>query len=154
MRRGVRDTGLVDRLIAALVEFQSPSCGAVFGTATGTSGREHVSEFQSPSCGAVFGTFSVSTTPLPTPNVSVAFMRRGVRDLRPGGHGAPSLGVSVAFMRRGVRDELQACGYSTSPHCFSRLHAARCSGQKTPAASLPPEACRFSRLHAARCSGR
>ena len=86
--------------------FQSPSCGAVFGTFGLVVMALLHWVFQSPSCGAVFGTSCRLAATPPAPTVSVAFMRRGVRDkklLLRLSH--LKLAVSVAFMRRGVRDD-------------------------------------------------
>ena len=112
------------------IEFQSPSCGAVFGTMDGRGTNTSKNTFQSPSCGAVFGTRLEQPSVVPAFRVSVAFMRRGVRD------------------RRARRSR-----HRLNPTRFSRLHAARCSGPVPCLAQLSSTQ-RFSRLHAARCSGR
>ena len=112
------------------VSFQSPSCGAVFGTHDPVRQFWAGQSFQSPSCGAVFGTQKLSLRQKRFGSeVSVAFMRRGVRDrnLQPKGN-KQKKAVSVAFMRRGVRDVLSVKFTSSGTESFSRLHAARCSG--------------------------
>ena len=60
--------------------------------------------FQSPSYGAVFGTVSATLSDSADTDVSVAFIRRGVRDVNQIQRLARNAPVSVAFIRRGVRD--------------------------------------------------
>ncbi len=112
--------------------FQSPSCGAVFGTSgfIGIVGGTFA-QFQSPSCGAVFGTPSATVT---FAESTTSFSR--LHAARCSGRGAAVAlvfllhHVSVAFMRRGVREGglHRRCNQHWQ-RGFSRLHAARCSGQ-------------------------
>ena len=102
IRRGVRDVLTVLYALGCYL-FQSPSYGAVFGTG---SSRNLISE---PSRFSRLHTARCSGRGGP----SGPLRRRGL--------------VSVAFIRRGVRDRSRPASQTLNLG-FSRLHTARCSG--------------------------